>query len=252
MYLSALRIIKYLYKVRKNQQIKYNPFENLEDKDTMYWLGILATDGCLSENSKICIFQKEESRDLIEKFQKFLNYNVKIQKVVEKKDITKYKKSFYTRYGISFRNKEVHNYLSNIGITPKKSFTLTINCPITWDFLRGVIDGDGTMEFYSDHRKRVRICSASKEFLLQISEFLNQNNIYHNIYTSKSQNKSKIHSLNINGDENLIKLLRFLYKDADTYLERKYLNAAQIRNNLIEKYSKLRETASAILKQADF
>jgi len=124
--------------------------------------------------------------------------------------------------------------------------------------MRGIIDGDGSVELNGgsksrkDGARRIRIGSASISFIDQISEFLTNNEIDHKIYNSGATKSNIFYTLHIHGDLNLIKTLRFLYKDADAYLERKYLNAAQIRNSLIEKHSKLRETASAILKQADF
>lgn len=50
--------------------INYNPFENLENKEVQYWLGWLASDGCITGNRIIISLQRQD-RDVLEKFCSF-------------------------------------------------------------------------------------------------------------------------------------------------------------------------------------
>jgi hypothetical protein len=214
------------------KQIDYNPFENYLNPHIQYWLGLLATDGSISDN-RLSLFQCIKHKDIILKFQSFLG-DVRLREVTHKK-----KNGNFQAIGIQFRNKKVCQYLTDIiGITSNKTFTLKIKIPITFDFLRGAIDGDGSIEANYD---RIRLCSASKEFIDQISTLLSNFNIIHGIYFRKTKNG--IYEIQVNEHFSVNKLLNFLYYDGCTYLECKYHNAQCIRNNMQKRF-KFRELSS--------
>jgi len=217
--------------IRDNQKVIRNVFEDLNNPEVQYWLGWIASDGAI-RGTRLSLGIKKDDREILEKFKIFLKSDIKISDV---KKVTKNKTYFGCR--ITFRNKELINYLKNLGIGERKSTTIKINFPITWDFLRGVIEGDG---YIDSNKNRIQLTSASIDFLSQISEFLNQQNISHAIYKHKP---SKAYSLQIHALPSVFKFINLLYTNAHTFLQRKYDNAAQIRNNLVEKYSKFREPA---------
>lgn len=90
--------------------------EGTQDFD--YFLGLLATDGCVT-NNKIILDFSEENKELLDYWNEFLgnkcNINVSIHKVFK-----------VPQYRISFRNEEVANYLATFGIIPRKSLNLSI------------------------------------------------------------------------------------------------------------------------------
>lgn len=210
---------------RLDKQVNYNVFKNLKDNQVQYWLGYLASDGSIFED-RVLLSQKLEDKDVIEKFNKFLNIN---------KELTiKYHKKFGKKYpyvNTSFRNKEITNFLIDLGITYNKSFTLKMNMPITFDFLRGVIDGDGSISVKNGNTKnRIRIFTVSEQFHNQIINFLNDNNIDCKSYKSKKG----ILDIHIHKKEALLKLIDNLYYDNCVSMARKHRNATQIRNNLMK------------------
>lgn len=223
---------------RENQKIKENVFRNLSNKEVQYWLGWLASDGAISK-SRVTLVLKETDEEILYKFNTFLGENLTIKKI---KKIVGNK--IYYGSKLQFRNIAIVEFLCKLGITENKSKTLKINFPITFDFLRGVMDGDG----YVDSKyRRFQLASASKEFIHQVSDFLNSNDIKHAIYVHKP---SGCYSLQVHALPSVFKLCNLLYTNAHIFLKRKYDNAALIRDDLKEKYSKLREPALGILKQA--
>lgn len=89
--------------------LDYNPF--IEDAD--YWIGLLATDGCNTRGAIILELQ-EQDRHILESYQKFLGGKVNI-------NTTHHKASGKILYRVGFRNSETSAYLSDVGITPRKS-----------------------------------------------------------------------------------------------------------------------------------
>ena len=57
--------------------IDYNPFEDLTNEDVQYWLGWLASDGCVVGN-RISLSVQRRDRDILEKLNNFLNNKLNI------------------------------------------------------------------------------------------------------------------------------------------------------------------------------
>jgi hypothetical protein len=207
------------------KRVKTNPFD-LTNLDAQYYIGLLATDGCVTNARNINISLTDEYP--IKKFAEFLNIN--------------YYTKFYgksMRYIISFSNKEVFDFLGSIGITPNKSRTLTISTPITWSMLRGIMDGDGSYSYklYNGRTSRqASLKSSSISFVTQVSEFLNINNIKNNIsldiYHGYPQYKLSIHVRDIS------RYYDNLYYDGCVYIPRKKETLELIVNHIDKRLAK--------------
>jgi hypothetical protein len=186
-------------------KVKYNPFLNLNSDAVQYWLGYLAADGCISDNGSITACSIDKI--LIENICSFINRNINV--------CTNTPKIGRTQYSFSFSNKEVANYLSDLGLTPRKTLNIKMNIPLTFPFIRGLIDGDGSIKIKSKNSIVVSIASASLEFANQIVEFLTSNGI-----TCKLS-KEKIYIIRMASINNVYNLYRYLYYNASFYLQRK-------------------------------
>lgn len=99
--------------------VKNNPFEDLNSREVQYWLGMLISDGNLSDpiksNSKytIDLSLSEKDKNHLQKYIKFLNYDINLHS-------TKNKKYSTNMYSVRFGNKSIHSFLCSLGITPKK------------------------------------------------------------------------------------------------------------------------------------
>lgn len=195
------------------------------DRETYYFLGLLATDGSIYEN-RIELRFKREDVDILYKYRDFLKADVKIGECYKRID----NKIFYSNR-VSFRNQEIVDFLKNLGITNNKTFNLKLNINFNFDLLRGIIDGDGCFITKTNKRcHRMTIVSASEEFISQISKFLNEWDIKHVL----KNRKHRYFYLHVRQTESLLKLIEYLYNDTQTFINRKFVTAYNIRNNIMK------------------
>lgn len=230
-------------------KIKVNVFKNLENPNVQYWLGLLASDGCVTKDSsgyRIHIQLKYDDQQLLTEYCKFLGQGIEVYKVQDKR----YENYYYGK--VSFRSNEIGEFLVNLGITPKKTENLNLTIPVTWDYLRGFIDGDGSIQIIDKSRilrgKEIKTCGSirigicSKIHMLQVFNFLYLNDIEPKIYTTISGRKTRLYEIQINKSKDILEVLSKLYKNADIYLERKY-HKAQDLSNMIRKISETQGTS---------
>lgn len=111
-----------------------------------YIVGLLATDGNLSSDGRHIIMRSSDY-DLIETFKRCLDLKNKIS--ITHNDGYAKKPSFRIQFG----NVQFYNWLLSIGLTPAKTYTIgALKIPYDYfrDFLRGHLDGDGTIFTYRD------------------------------------------------------------------------------------------------------
>lgn len=142
--------------------IKYNPFEDLSNEAVQYWLGYIASDGCVSEKdgvAKVIRLNTNLDYNMLENYCKFLGNRVNIS--------TTYNSKFnVNEHCVGFSSVETAKHLCDLGITPCKSLTLKLNFDITWPFVRGYFEGDGSVR-----KNVISICTGSKDFAEQLSDF---------------------------------------------------------------------------------
>ncbi len=103
-----------------------------------YAIGLIATDGCLSKDGRHIILVSKDV-DQLNNFKSCLSLENKIGTTV-----SGYNGKSYTR--IQFGDVLLYKFLLSIGLTPAKSKTIgKLKIPEIYffDFLRGVLDGDG-------------------------------------------------------------------------------------------------------------
>ena len=132
-------------------------------------LGLIYTDGCLvrphgSVKGRLALSQKEP--ELIEKVLTLLSSNAKLL-FTPKRGITG------AVYRVSISNAEVYQDLEKLGVTPRKSLSLTfpeVPVPLVRHFIRGCWDGDGSVYWEGANARKpcASFVSGSKEFIEQI------------------------------------------------------------------------------------
>ena len=114
--------------------------------DLAYAVGLICTDGCLSKDGRHIIFTSVD-KDLIEIFKKCLNKTNPIT-VNPKSSLSK-----QICYKVQIGDVQLYKWLLHTGLFPKKSLTLeriNISPRFFRDFLRGHLDGDGSIIKYED------------------------------------------------------------------------------------------------------
>ena len=143
-----------------------------DSKEKYYWLGFIAADGCVRNNSLI-IELKDIDTEHLQKFNTFFE-NTKELEFRENSLKVKCVKAIINSY-------QLLDVLSEYNIVPNKSTIYTI--PIDkipqkymFHFLRGLIDGDGCIRFNNHQQISLSFCSGNKECVEQVLQILNLNN----------------------------------------------------------------------------
>jgi len=144
-----------------------------EDDISYYLLGALIADGCV--NNKTCrITLTSADLDWIELIKNMICPTIKLEMVGNS-------------YRININSKQLKTWLIDHRCVPKKS--LTVKFPIIPnqylpDFLRGCIDGDGSLGRY-DFGLKCYLCGSSLQFLQSYSTILHLYGITNYITESK-------------------------------------------------------------------
>ena len=131
-----------ILKQTNKPHVRSELFDNLSSRELNYFIGLLASDGNIY-NTRIELCLHEKDKDILIKYQQFLENNTTLR--IRTKSLTS------NQFRIAFRNKRIAETLNTYGITPNKSRTLELNIPITFDLLRGIIDGDGCFMLYGKY-----------------------------------------------------------------------------------------------------
>lgn len=196
----------------------FNPFSRLSQDKVQYWLGYLAADGCITNN-----YISLSSIDLIvlEEFRTFLRSKNKINE-----NLSSGYGSLNSCYSLSKGSITWCRFLHNLGLIPRKTKTLELKMNLTFSFLRGLLDGDGTILLPPLHKYSgsVRWFTASEPFANQILNFLKKY-VDANLYK-----REKGYEIVVGNKESIKRLYNYLYSIDTISLKRKK-----------EKYNKLRE-----------
>lgn len=194
----------------RKQLVKHNPFEDLNNPNVQYWLGWLASDGCVTDRHAIILTICKDPH-MLELYKDFVGENLKVYCQDQKNSLNK-------KYFTEFYNLEVANHLIDLGITPRKSLTLEINFDFTWDFVRGYLDGNGSCKNGARTSTLVWY-TASKKFYSQLKDFFLKEGLNASYQERISGTSSTLYAINLNRvNEDLISKL---YPTKCVYLERK-------------------------------
>jgi len=208
------------------------PKAKLPDKDfnwtpnLAYIIGLLTTDGNLSNDGRHMTMRSSDVQ-LLKTFKKCLSLSNPIKETFCDGWAKK------PAYRVQFGNVQLYRWLLKIGLFPAKTYTIgKLNIPAKYfpDFLRGHLDGDGSITTYKDYwntfknpkyiytRLWVKFISASNAHvkwlrekisaLLSIRGHLSQGKIYRP-YQTVGMSSLKF------GKKESIKLLSWLYYRPD-------------------------------------
>lgn len=206
-------------------------FSKISTPNQAYILGFIWADGSLNQRSGLSIAIKTLDKSVLEFILKQTQSNLPI------KDYS-IKQFGYSK--LSINRLAIYNDLVKLGLGSNKSQN---NAPIpnflTADleshFLRGLFDGDGSIWKASGYKANF---SGGLDFLKWVESLLNKSSITCNpIRFRYGKDKPNSCMLDISGQDNIVKLSQFLYRDSEFHLERKY----QRFLDAIQHYEKLNQ-----------
>lgn len=201
-----------------------NYFDEIDTEHKAYWLGFLYADGYVTPpviegmSPHIGLEISTKDIELLKQFQKDLNTNYPIH--IYNKDKATYKYN-YPMARISICSKHMAESLAKWGIVPNKTFFLTfpdfLNEELTFAFIRGYIDGDGSIIINKNKYKTISIC-GTYEFLTGLKNFLK---IDVKLSQKKSMAGKNNYTLSIR-DNKKRGILDKIYNNCTICLERKF------------------------------
>lgn len=235
-------VINYQNRLRCDETV----FDKIDNEEAAYWLGFLYADGNISSiGNRLEVRLAIKDLPHLEKFRKFLKLSTEIRTGICNGN------SFCH---LSIRNKHLWNTLNTLGCFPQKSLKLKFpNLSIfqgniqelVLHFIRGYVDGDGCLSIY----KRKTGVIATELSLVGTESFLKTvNKIFKNkgyILNKSCQDwENKAFQLKFSFVPSR-KIARYLYENANVYLERKYnkyLDFCSLEDeSLLRKSSKIGE-----------
>lgn len=134
-----------------NRNLNDDYFSIIDTEEKAYFLGLLLADGCISYDTKnerqpmLRLQLIEEDKIILEQLRKALNSNNRITK-----DERPNRKTCCT---FSIRSQKIVNDLAKYSIIPNKTYLVehfpkNISENLLKDFLRGYVDGDGSLFFF--------------------------------------------------------------------------------------------------------
>lgn len=231
----------------RDQALKYfceeDFFERIDTEAKAYWLGFLYADGYIlnrkkHSNYKVGIALSVIDKEHLFKFKNCIKSNHPI------KTYKASKKSYGGNYcRILVSSNKMANDLINKGCVLNKTKVLSfpsneiVPKKLIRHFIRGFVDGDGSLMYrYTFNKKNGKIdrfeskigLVGTKEMLYGIlKEFKMEHLKLDKRHKDRENNNYQI---NIGGNINTKKILNYLYKDSNIYLNRKYKKYLEIEH----------------------
>lgn len=127
-------------------------------------------------------------------------------------------------YRLIVNSRVICKRLMKLGVIPRKSLIIKfpkISNSYLRDFIRGYVDGDGSLSYYNRKRSpyfEIKICSGSKNFIIALEEKIYSEQNIRSRITAQGKNCYILRYFCARG----LKLAEWLYEDAELYLVRKY------------------------------
>ena len=231
---SRLGLKKYPYYCDKDF------FHNIDTEKKAYWLGFIVADGWVAYGKnnagELGIELKLSDINHLKKFNKSINGNYKIY-TKERQHPFK-EEAIIQICGIRIYSIQMVNDLVAWGVVPNKSYKIifpTLPKELIPHFIRGYFDGDGSIFLHSKKQQNIslKFTNTCLSFLEEIRSVLYEQGISSYIVVGRSKYSTvDYYDLVFGGMANVDKMLDYMYKDANVYLDRKIKKAIWLYKQL--------------------
>lgn len=198
-----------------------NYFEDITTPEQAYLLGVIISDGHVGKNKTLVLRLNAKDIELLEKLNKYLESNFKIQVTDEFDKRTN--KTYNLCMLMIYRDKLADDLLK-LGIGNNKSVEVKlpkIKPNLIRDVLRGMVDGDGGWHVGENNRIAFRLTSSTIEILKEIQIILMEEC---NLPETKIVFDTGCYKLGYNSNDYVRKIFHYLYDNVEEglFLTRKY------------------------------
>lgn len=215
----------------RKYKINESFFKKIDTEEKAYWLGFIVADGTIGRRNniscilKIALSPKDKSQLL--KFLKSIDSNYPIHRYK-----VGYNKEYITDE-ICIYSKVLIKDLKKYGVVSRKTFKTffpNILSKLQRHFIRGYFDGDGCIFLSKNSNISSRVSIRGTLTLLQSIQNLLIKNC--NVNKTKILKNNGIWDLQYGGNKQVKRILNYLYKDSNIYLNRKN----KLYNKFIKSY----------------
>lgn len=219
---KILKTKQVLIESRRERTIQFkNKFNDLSNKDVLYWIGFIAADGHVGNDGLTIGLGKRDLHHL-EKFKNFIegNEHVKIKQ-----------NSNNNAVYINIYSKDIVKSLRNVGLSKNKTNDLTIDERFqnSTDFWRGMFDGDGWVMVDKRNQIVVGLCGTQEvvnSFKKWCSQYVDSKST---VKINGGTISNYCYSLSCN---KALAILEILYNEhSSTFLDRKWHKYMEYRKN---------------------
>jgi len=214
--------------VTKKYHINENFFEEIDNENKAYILGLIFADGCISNNTVKINLIETDSHILNDIAKIIIKSEYELLTIKESTKTWKDGKTYTSkpqRLLTLNRKKMVDDLRINYGLCESKTYKIRypkINSKYNSHFIRGYFDGDGCFYNSKQYINNNRINIVSNDFFIcQLKEIIEKKLSINCTITNTSINN--ISRLNIYGNIQTKKFLDWIYDECDLKLNRKYL-----------------------------
>ena len=209
------RNIEITYKTYKFNE---HYFDVIDDENKAYIMGLLYADGCNQyDRGIVSLSLQEDDKHILDE----INLLLGNKKPLCFQNLSKNNHNHHNQYTINLFSRHLCNVMNDYGVTPRKSLTLTFPLWLREElfrhFIRGYVDGDGSVYWNAKTNASSVSMVGTELFLTGVSQILKDNGII-----VKMSDNHNIKELKTTSRENTVKLITFLYYNANLKLNRKY------------------------------
>lgn len=206
---------------KRRYEVNDNYLDEINTQTKAYFLGLFAADGCNHENiGEISIKLQEYDEHILLQIKDNLEYTGRLYLNTRQGNVNNQKI-------LRISSVKLSNRLSELGFPARKSLILKfpkfIPDHLVNHFIRGFFDGNGSIYKHKNKKEFTNFnidLISSPMFCLECKEYLENKLGIH--LSSFYVNKNKNMRISCGGNQQVKKLMDYLYKDATIYLYRKY------------------------------
>lgn len=201
----------------KTYKFNENYFDVIDDENKAYILGLLYADGCNHyDKGVLSLSLQEKDKHVLDEINLLLNN----KKPLCFQNLSSKNANYQNQYKIDLFSRHLCNVMNDYGVVPRKSLVLTfptwINKELYRHFIRGYVDGDGSI-YWNKYTNRGGVSMVGTEqFLTEVAAILHDNGV-----ETKLCNNHSLKELRTTSRENMVKLITFLYYNVNLKFNRK-------------------------------
>lgn len=209
-YLCAMKTIAKKYSVNEDY------FNRIETEHQAYFLGLMASDGCITDENKLLIGLAREDGNILNLFKRCIHYTGPLYEIAGRT------KNHKDQTRLQIRNKTLYEALKSHGITERKSLSLKfpkLQIDMTPHFIRGYFDGDGSVKF--NHGVIQIRFTGTLEFLTKLQEILMERCQLSKVQMYQANKAKNTFELTYGGDTQGLRIYDYLYGNCSYFMPRK-------------------------------